>query len=211
MATSTRFGFQKLVGSNTPLIPSYYDTFVDRVDANLPDTPSTFVAATTTVEIGTAVQTGGATKQTFTVTGESIAVTSGNGYGSADLVTFPDRNIVVIGLEADIDIVKGNTTNGIVAATDLDVAMGTAAASNTTLSGAMLNLLPKQDLDTNTTTAELAAHSLAGTPVLTGIADAASNTIYFNLVAIGGITADDTATITGTVDLYYFDLGNRTS
>jgi hypothetical protein len=143
--------------------------------------------------------------------GLRLDVTEALDYGSVELCTLPDRNLIVIGCEANVSIVKAGTTNGIVAATDLDVAIGTAAASATTLATTMLNILPKVDIDTDALTVTLQSHSLAATPVLTGILDAATNKLYFNLVPIGGITADDYVTLTGTIDLFVFDLFNVTS
>jgi hypothetical protein len=140
----------------------------------------------------------------FTVAGASD-------FGSVELCTFPDRNLIVIGAEINLSIVKGGAATGIVAATDLDIALGTAAASSTTLSGAMLNILPKQDVDADSLTVTSQAHSLAATPVLTGILDAVDNKMYFNVAIPGLITVDDTLTLTGTIDLFVFDLFNVTS
>jgi hypothetical protein len=140
----------------------------------------------------------------------SLAVASADDYGSVAFVNLPDRNILCLGCEADLSIVKGNVTNGMVAATDLDIAIGTAAASNSTLSSTMVNILPKQDVDTNAVTVTLRAHGLAATGVVTGIVDSPTSTLYINC-APGNITADDTLSITGNVTLYLVDLGNETS
>jgi hypothetical protein len=150
-------------------------------------------------------------KVTLALTDTVLPVTEALDYGSVELVTLPDKNLIVFGCEVDLSIVKGDAVNGIGAATDLDVSLGTAAASATTLATTMLNILPKQDVDTDAVTVTVQAHSLAATPVLTGVLDGASNKIYLNAVPIGGITADDTLTVSGTVDLYVIDVGNRTS
>jgi hypothetical protein len=145
------------------------------------------------------------------LSGVRLDVVGANDYGSVELCTFPDRNLVVIASEANVSIVKAGTATGIVAATDLDVALGTAPASATTLATTMLNILPKVDLDTDSLTVTLQSHSLAATPVLTGVLDAPTNKLYFNLACATVITVDDYVTLTGTVDLWVFDLGNVTS
>jgi hypothetical protein len=150
-------------------------------------------------------------KLTLTLDGVELAVTEALDYGSVELTNLPDKNLLILGCEASVSIVKGETENGIITTTDLDVSIGTAAASATTLATTMLNILPKQDLDADTATVTLAAHSLATTPVLTGVLDTATSKVYFNAVPIGGITADDTLTLTGTVTIFYIDLGNITS
>lgn len=139
----------------------------------------------------------------------AVAVAEADDFGSAELLTWPDKNILVAGCEVDLTLVKAGTTNGIVAATDLDVALGTSAASNATLASGMVNILPKQDVDTDSLSVALQAHSLAASPVLTPILDGATNKLYLNVAC--SITADDSLTATGTIDIFYWDLGNVTS
>lgn len=148
-------------------------------------------------------------KATFTVAAVVASVADANDYGSAALVTLPDSNIMVLGCEVDLTLTKDGT--GYIATTDLDVALGTAAASNTTLSGTMLNILPKQDVDADSLTPTVQIHGLAATPVLTGIVDGASNIIYFNVSGPTETSEDATVTVDGSVYLYYIDLGNETS
>lgn len=148
-------------------------------------------------------------KLTLTVAAVAAAVADANDYGSAALVTLPDSNLLIIGCEVDLELTKDGT--GYIAGTDLDVALGTAAASNTTLSGTMLDILPKVDLNDSDLTPALQSHSLAATPVLTGVLDGASNIIYFNVAGPTETSEDATVTVDGTIDLYYIDLGNRTS
>lgn len=166
--------------------------------------------AGTGVEV-TSVEPVATRKVTLTLDAVEVTVLEANDYGSAELYTFPDRNIMILGCETDLVITKGNAMNGIGSATDLDVSLGTAAADATTLADAMLDVMPKQDIDANSLTPDFNAHSLAAVPVLTGIPDAADNKLYFNVVAIGGITADDTVSLTGTITLFFIDLGNITS
>lgn len=139
----------------------------------------------------------------------TISVAAASDFGSYELCTLPDTNMIFAGCEVDLAIVKAGTTNGIVAATDLDVGVGTAAASASTLATTMINILPKQDVDTDSLSVTLKAHSLAATPVFTGVLDGASNKLYLNVAAV--ITANDSLTFEGTIDLFYWDVGNLTS
>jgi hypothetical protein len=151
--------------------------------------------------------------QKFELTLTNAVMQLGNvssSYGNIALCTLPDRNFFILGSEAELTIVKGNTTNGIVAATDLDVAIGTAAASNVTLATTMLNILPKNDVDDNLVTVTLANHSLAATPAPAGILDGPTNVLYLNISA-GNVAVADTCTVSGTVTVAAIDLGNETS
>jgi len=147
------------------------------------------------------------------MSGASIAVDESDDYGSVKICDLPDTNIHLLGVEVNLTLTKGGTTNGIVAATDLDVGVGTAAASATTLATTMIDIIEKADLDTNALAVEFEAHtqgqSTATMPKQIG--DGASSALYLNAVAVGGITASDTISVTGTVDLYYVDLGNEIS
>ena len=152
-------------------------------------------------------------KLTLKISGEVITVTSALGYGSLELLTLQDRNIHVLGMEVDLTLVKGGTATGIIATTDLDTGIGSAAASATTLAGTMIDWLEKQDIDTDALSVDMEAHTLGQTTATfpKQQADGATNKLYLNLVAVGGITVDDTVTVSGYIDIYIIDLGNRTS
>lgn len=173
--------------------------------------PAAEAAASFTGEAGVT-----ATSQPMTVQKLTLALTDvvadvadADDFGSAALVTLPDTNMLILGCEVDLTLTKDGT--GFIAATDLDVALGTAAASNTTLASTMLNVLPKQDVDADSLTPALAAHSLATTPVLTGVLDGAANVLYFNVSGPTETSEDATVTVDGTITLFYVDLGNETS
>ncbi len=148
-------------------------------------------------------------KVTLTVDGVAAAVADADDYGSAELATLPDRNLIVLNCEVDLELVKDGV--GYIDTTDLDVALGTAPASNTTLATTMLNILPKVDLNATDLSPALVSSSLAAAPVLTGILDAADNKIYFNVSGPTETGEDASVTVSGTIDIYYVDLGNRTS
>lgn len=149
----------------------------------------------------------------ITLSAATLTVLEANDYGSLKLCDLPDRNMLLLGVETDLVLTKQGNTNGIVAATDLDVSVGTAAASATTLADGMLNIIEKKDLDTNALAVDLEAHSNdnATTVFPLPVADGASSAVYLNAVAIGGITADSSISVSGTVDIWYMDLGNLSS
>jgi hypothetical protein len=143
---------------------------------------------------------------------DTIAVLAANDYGSIKIMDLPDRNIAILHVEVDLTLVKEGNTNGLVATSDLDVGVGTAAASNATLATTMINVLEKTDLNDDALTVQYEAVSLgqstAAPPIF--VADSATNALYLN---VGGpnITADSSLEVTGFVDVYWVDLGNRAS
>jgi hypothetical protein len=147
----------------------------------------------------------------MTLTDFVLSVAAAQDYGGTKICDLPDTNIMLLGVEADLVITKGGTTNGLVAATDLDVAVGTAVASNATLATTMINVLEKVDLNDNDLVVDFEAHSNDNStstfPLL--IADSATAALYLNIAA--SITADDTASVDGTIDIFYIDLGNLAS
>ncbi len=149
----------------------------------------------------------------LTLSGFSISVAAADDFGDTKLLDLPDSNIHLLGLEANVTMVKGGVTNGLEAAVDLDVGIGTAVASAQTLATTMIDVLEKQDLDDNALSVSLAVHtqgqSTATMPKQ--IADGASSALYLNVGVPAGITADDALTCSGTIDLFYIDLGNVTS
>lgn len=144
----------------------------------------------------------------FTLSSQALAVLQANDYGSFKLCDLPDSNLLLLSCEVNMTIVKGGVTNGLVAATDLDMAIGTAAASNATLSGTMLNVMEKADVDTDALSVTWQAHSsdqlTAVFPLK--IADAPSQALYVNCAA--AITANDSLALSGTIRIRYIDLGN---
>jgi len=147
------------------------------------------------------------------LTAFSVAVTEALDYGSAKLVDLPDRNLLLLGVEVDCVITKQGNTNGIVAATDLDVGVGTAPASATTLATTMIDVIEKKDLDTDSLTVDLEAHTndQATAVFPLKIADSATAALYLNVVPVAGITADSSVAVTGIIDIFYVDLGNLSS
>lgn len=152
-------------------------------------------------------------RATLNLAAESLSVTAALDYGSLLLLTWQDRNIHILGMEVDLTLVKGGVANGLLTTVDLDVGMGSAAASATTLATTMIDYLVKQDLDTDSLTLQLEVHTVgqATATYPKQLADAAANKVYLNVGLPVGITADDTIAVTGQIDFYFVDLGNRAS
>ena len=132
-------------------------------------------------------------------------------YSSALLAVMPDSNLMYLGCEVDLELVKGEVTNGLEAGTDMTVAIGSVAASASTLATTMQDIQELLLLDASDASPAYQQHShdQSTIPMPYKVADAATNGIYLNLAA--ATTADDTLTCTGTVTVYYLDLGNVTS
>jgi len=147
----------------------------------------------------------------LTLSGFTVSVAEADDYGGTKLCDLPDENLVLLAVEADLELVKGEVTNGLEAATDVTVAIGTAVASNSTLSGAMVDVITGIALTATDASPAFQIHSSAdGTlsyPIL--LADGASAALYLNAAA--SITADDALTVSGTIDLFFVDVGNVTS
>lgn len=152
-------------------------------------------------------------KATLNLSAEVLTCLAANDYGSLELMTWPDRNIHLLGVEVNLSLVKGNVSTGIVAATDLDMAIGTALASNQTLATTMLDVIEKSDHDASELTVTYQATALGQSTATMPkqIADSATSKLFLNCGLPGGITVNDTLTVTGQVDLYFVDLGNLTS
>jgi hypothetical protein len=213
---TTRFGWQTLTDEHV-LEPATYNAMLEDLDANLPDptdattsaiTPATGVVQTSNVPASFRhVQ--------LTLTDFVVTVDDSDGeYGGSSLLTLPDKNLVFVNAEVNLSVVKGNVATGIGATDDISMGVGTAVASNVTLSTTMQNIVPVTAIGTDATTVTFAASSFSanGAAVLVAVADGASNHLYLNASAGGSaMSVDDTLTCTGTIDLWFYELGNVTS
>jgi hypothetical protein len=154
-----------------------------------------------------------AQKVTLKLTAQVVTITAALDYGSVQLLTWPDRNLHILGMEVDLELTKGNTATGIVAATDLDVGIGSAAASAQTLATTMIDYLEKQDLDASDLTPALQVNVLGQSTATfpKQLADSATNKMYLNIGLPTPVTVDDTVTAAGTIDFYVIDMGNGIS
>ena len=150
-----------------------------------------------------------ARKMVLSVTALSATVLAADDYGSVKLCDLPDKNMLLLAVELDLVATKGNASSGIEIGTDLDLAVGTAAASAQTLATTMIDVIEKSDHDSSTLTPVWQAHSgdqsTAAYPLQ--LADSATLALYLNIGLPVGV-ADDTLSFTGTVTLIYYDLGN---
>lgn len=152
----------------------------------------------------------------LTLAGVVINVSDSSGeYGGTAIMTLQDRNVLILNAEANLTMVKGNATNGIGATDDFDFGVGTATASNNTLSTTMQNIIPKTTVTTDALSVSFQASmfSAVGTgAAFLSVPDGPTNIVYLNAASGGSVmTADDTITATGTIDLWFIDLGNITS
>jgi hypothetical protein len=145
----------------------------------------------------------------YTLSGLVVSVLAANDYGSAKIMDLPFRNMLLLGIEADLVLTKAGTTNGLVAATDLDVAIGTAPASAITLASTMIDIIEKKDLDADSLTAIFQAHTndQATAVFPKKIVDDTNAALYLNVGVAAGITANDSLSASGTIDIFYVDLG----
>lgn len=140
----------------------------------------------------------------LTLTDVLVAIAAADDFGSALLGTFPDKNIRLVASEVDLTLTKDGEE--IVDATNLTAALGTVAAEDTTLDTTEVNIGAATSLTADEDPAIYQAFTLADLD----IGDAADNEIYLN-VASADISGDGSVTANGTIDLYYYDLGNVTS
>lgn len=180
---------------------------------NFPFTPNPLIAAAGTGVVAlTSVHIEALQHIRLTLTGVVISITDALAYGSSLLGYLPDKNLLFMGGEANLTWVKDGT--GIVTGELPKVALGTAVASNATLATTMINLL------NGGAGGSAVAAGLTGSLFISsndnvtaipyvGIVDAPTTGLYLN--AAVNPTGDGTLTVSGTLDLYFIDLGNVTS
>lgn len=177
---------------------------------NLEAEPGTAVAGSSAESV-VSIEQQKVQKVTLTLTALVLNVAAANDYGSVAFADLPDSNLLFLGCEVDLVLTKGNESTGLEATVDLDMAVGTVAASNTTLASTMEDILDKLDVDEDSLTPQLQGHSSAATTMPLLIQDGGTNKLFLNCGLPVGIAVDDTLTMTGTIVLYYIELGNLTS
>jgi hypothetical protein len=152
---------------------------------------------------------------TLTLDDVVLPVPLGNEYIGVQIASLPDKNLWVFNAEVNITAVKGNATNGLGAADQVNIAVGTATAASAALNGADANIVPitVEDAATLTPAFRASKQSSNTTAVALHVADSATGGIWLNMSVTGaaGLTADDTLTCSGTIDLWVADFGNVTS
>lgn len=161
----------------------------------------------------TAVEKGnGITHQTvLTLTDVVQAVVNGTEYQGTKIYDFPEGRILVLGVVASL---AQKTTSAILTTLNSGtgaIALGTATASNVSLTGAMVDLLPSTAFTSSATI------NVAGAAVAAALAAAAqfdgtgtAKDVYLNTAyaTTTDVDADATQTISGTVTITWINLGD---
>jgi len=140
-----------------------------------------------------------------------ISVAEADDFGGTKIVDLADSNMLLLGVELNLELTKGLETGGIIGTTDVTMAVGTAIASNATLSGAMIDVLTGTALTATDETPALVVHSNDDGTLTYPLRLADSATLALFLNAAASITTDDTILADGTIDLYWIDVGNVAS
>ena len=210
-ATKTpNFSFQR-VGAEVVIAPNDYNSILDTLDTQLPypvinyatyGTPGTGVA-------GGAASNWNLSRLRLTLTNAVVSVAYANAYGSLKIFTWPNTNFRIQQARANLTIVKDGSVY--LAADTPDVAVGTAAASNSTLATTMINVLEQESLagTLSATYQRLGAHTASA---VLDVAAGTTNYLYLNASgAPGAGSGTGTLTATGNVDLFFNDFGLATS
>lgn len=145
------------------------------------------------------------------LTNFTISILAANDYGGTKLIDLPDTNYILLGVEMDLSVTKGNVVNGLVESTNYGISVGTAAAAATPLAGTAINVLSQVVTTDDGLTVPVVGHSSDDATLTYPIQldDSATLALYLN--ASAAITVNDAFTINGTIDLYLLDVGNETS
>jgi hypothetical protein len=141
-------------------------------------------------------------KARLTLTAERLTILEANDYGSIELVTFPNKHILLLGVVMDLTATGDGETGGVETITDVDVAIGSVATTSTDFSNAGEKAyMAKVDVQAAGVTEGASTSSEA--PVL--ITAGAANKLILN--ASCSITADGYVDLTGWIDVFYIDQG----
>lgn len=137
-------------------------------------------------------------KQTrITLTNTVVTVDYNTSNGNLLLVTLQDRYLMMLGFSVNITVVKGNTVNGIVAATPISTSLSTLADND--------NLMNSTATNTVATSFAFQQHSVQGTREFP-MKQSPLTELYLVFSTDGSPTVNDTLTVSGTIDFFYFDL-----
>lgn len=169
-------------------------------DGSLPSVPAATVVLAVDSDLQVPVR-----RARFTITNGVLSVADANDYGSFKMVDLPTNPIAI--LAAKIDMVLTKDGVGYIAATDLDIAVGTAAATNTTLATTMLNVINKADYDASAIAPVVQQHSASNTSPAPLVLPSGAKALYLNAAGVTETSQSATLTINGTLDLTWMDLG----
>lgn len=151
-------------------------------------------------------------KTTLTLDNVPQTVTNGTEYQSTKIFTFPEGRVLVLGVTATL---QQKTTSALASTLNASstgaIALGTAAASNVSLTSTMVDLLPSTAFTSSATI------NVAGTAVSAALGASAQfdgtttakpvylNTAYATTTDVDG---NATQTISGTVVIVWVNLGD---
>ncbi len=157
-------------------------------------------------------QFGGFHRTTLTLDNVAQAIVNGTEYQSTQLYTFPEGRVLVLGCTATL---QQKTTSALASTLNASstgaIALGTAAATNVSLTGTMVDLLPSTAFTSSATI------NVAGTAVSAALASSAqfdgtssAKSMYLNTAyaTTADVDADATQTISGTIVFTWVDLGD---
>lgn len=149
-------------------------------------------------------------KTILTLTAQSITMTDATTagcHGSQKLYDFPAGNIVILGAITDLAITAG--AGGITDTASVVGSIGTVAIStdNGTLTSTEANIVPS-----TAATLTSGVGAMAGESTTLAAFDGTATAVdaYLNLaIPDAGSSADDTLSVTGTVTLFWINLGDN--
>lgn len=182
----------------------------------LTDSPSSRVGVVVQPASGTVTrkveQVGALHQTTLTLDNVAQTVTNGTEYQSNQIYTFPEGRILVLGVTATL---QQKTTSALASTINASstgaISLGTAAASNVSLTGTMVDLLPSTAFTSSATI------NVAGTAVSAALAASAqfdgtstAKSVYLNTAyaTTTDVDGNGTQTISGTVVLTWVYLGD---
>lgn len=206
---TTRFGLQKIGGSEL-IEPADYNRHLDAIDAQLNEVPH--VGADFTIGTGVAFtyeRPHGLRKMRLTISSlvVTLAGSTTSCVGNATLLTWPaTSHLVIMGARMNLTCVKDGTT--LLAADTPKVALGHAVAAASDLSTTSCASTIQSVTLAGTLSAAAQANGLAS-PAARFIVKGASNIL--NLAVGISSKATGTLTVSGTVDVFYHELGDFSS
>ena len=138
----------------------------------------------------------------FTLTSKLLTILAANDYGSIIIGSLPDTNLMILGAETNLTFVRG----GGAAATNVSLSIGHSQTNDTTLSGDEVSVMPEFDV---ALTSAWQQHSYANGFTPTVVPDNSLGQLLLNAVSL--VSTEGQLTFSGTIDIYYADLGNVTS
>jgi hypothetical protein len=151
-------------------------------------------------------------KTVLTLAATPVSVTDANAYGSVKIYDFPEGRILVLGVTASIQwAVTSDRTATINVNAGLAWALGSAQASNTSLTSTMVDMLPSTEKTLSVAAAGLNTASTAALTT-TGQIDGTATAVdaYLNCAFATGtdIDGDGALTATGTITITWINLGD---